>query len=157
MKCIHNDCGWCYASALRDTNAANGQCESPSKCPELVKQVDAYNIAAGMDAVADAPSEWKDEIEKTALDMLIYGNGFMRDGKRVDPKDVYISQSDEYEQSQHSAEEVIGNPRTDVRMAINDTLKAIHEEEDVVIKVDLKVHLSFLLKYERESIRDSNG
>jgi len=131
MKCIHNDCGWCYASALRDTNAANGQCESPSKCPELVKQVDAYNIAAGMDAVADAPSEWEGEVSKEGVD--------------------------DYDISQHSAEEVIGNPRTDVRMAINDTLKAIHEEQDVVIKIDLKVHLSFLLTRERESIRNSNG
>ena len=34
ITCPYYDCGWCYASPDRTTNAQQGACLSPGECPE---------------------------------------------------------------------------------------------------------------------------
>ena len=86
MLCKHNDCGWCYAPELSDTNAKQGQCNDYSKCPEYKTLRDGWNIECSMEPVS--------------------------------PLDACANVADdEYDISQHSAEEVIAASHKDTMKA----------------------------------------
>ena len=130
MLCKHNDCGWCYAPELSDTNAKQGQCNDYSKCPEYKTLRDGWNIECNM--------------EPTVL-----------------AEQLKAERNDEYDISQHSAEEVAESTiskvetveRTDLRTAISETMAAINEQEDPQITGQLRWHLDQLLECERDKFK----
>ena len=58
-----------------------------------------YRRPIALDATANAPDEWPSETEKAAMDAATFGTSFMLNGKRVDPKDVFIDvpEADEWD------------------------------------------------------------
>jgi hypothetical protein len=43
MRCLHYDCGWCYAPEEVKNNANNGACIKPFECPTYLNIVNEIN------------------------------------------------------------------------------------------------------------------